>query len=226
MTPEGIALIKKYEGFRGTAYVCPGGKWTIGYGFTGGVKQGDIMSLGEAERKLRTILPYYEEPIRSALPNGSAQQYAAMTSLAYNMGVAGFKKTQVFALHAAGRYAEAAQAFALINKPRGSKTPLAGLVARRAAEAALYAGGIDEASHTANLVPAPEKPLTSSRTMIGSSITAAGMGASQAVNEIEWLKETLLPLMPYLPQVFLVLALVGVGVAIYARWSDRKEGRS
>ena len=27
-------LIKKYEGFRSTAYLCPAGIWTIGYGTT------------------------------------------------------------------------------------------------------------------------------------------------------------------------------------------------
>ena len=34
MTEEGLALIKRFEGFRGTAYLCPAGVWTIGYGHT------------------------------------------------------------------------------------------------------------------------------------------------------------------------------------------------
>lgn len=31
---KGIELIKRYEGFRAEAYLCPAGIWTIGYGHT------------------------------------------------------------------------------------------------------------------------------------------------------------------------------------------------
>lgn len=48
-----IEAIKRFEGFRGTAYKCPAGVWTIGYGHTVGVKHGDKMTEGEAERQLR-----------------------------------------------------------------------------------------------------------------------------------------------------------------------------
>ena len=37
---DGINLIKKYEGCRLTAYKCPAGVWTIGYGHTKNVKCG------------------------------------------------------------------------------------------------------------------------------------------------------------------------------------------
>ena len=51
-----IEAIKRFEGFRGTAYKCPAGVWTIGYGHTVGVKRGDKMTEGEAERQLRRDL--------------------------------------------------------------------------------------------------------------------------------------------------------------------------
>ena len=51
-----IEAIKRFEGFRGTAYRCPAGVWTIGYGHTAGVKRGDRMTEGEAERQLRRDL--------------------------------------------------------------------------------------------------------------------------------------------------------------------------
>ena len=35
-----ISLIKQFEGCRLTAYKCPAGVWTIGYGHTVGVKEG------------------------------------------------------------------------------------------------------------------------------------------------------------------------------------------
>ena len=39
VSEKGLAIIKKYEGCRLTAYVCPAGKLTIGYGHTKGVKK-------------------------------------------------------------------------------------------------------------------------------------------------------------------------------------------
>lgn len=34
MTEQGLVLIERFEGFRGTAYQCPAKVWTIGYGHT------------------------------------------------------------------------------------------------------------------------------------------------------------------------------------------------
>ncbi|WP_374333028.1 lysozyme, partial [Aestuariivirga sp.] len=34
VTQEGLALIRRFEGFRATAYRCPAGVWTIGFGHT------------------------------------------------------------------------------------------------------------------------------------------------------------------------------------------------
>ena len=55
-----IEAIKRFEGFRSTAYRCPAGVWTVGYGHTAGVKRGDKMTEGEAERQLRRDLAEYE----------------------------------------------------------------------------------------------------------------------------------------------------------------------
>ena len=46
ISQRGIDLIKQYEGFRATAYKCPAGVWTIGYGTIAypdgkAVKEGD-----------------------------------------------------------------------------------------------------------------------------------------------------------------------------------------
>ena len=38
---EGIALIKKFEGCELKAYQCSAGVWTIGYGHTKDVEEGD-----------------------------------------------------------------------------------------------------------------------------------------------------------------------------------------
>ena len=49
---QGIELIKRYEGLRLEAYVCPAGVLTIGWGHTKGVKAGMVIDLAEAERLL------------------------------------------------------------------------------------------------------------------------------------------------------------------------------
>ena len=40
MNKDGLTLLKSFEGCRLTAYKCPAGVWTIGYGHTKGVKRG------------------------------------------------------------------------------------------------------------------------------------------------------------------------------------------
>lgn len=49
----GVNLIKQFEGCRLTAYKCPAGVWTIGYGHTAGVHQGQTITQAEAERYLQ-----------------------------------------------------------------------------------------------------------------------------------------------------------------------------
>ena len=44
---RGLNIIKKYEGCRLTAYKCPAGVYTIGYGHTKGVKKGDTITQKE-----------------------------------------------------------------------------------------------------------------------------------------------------------------------------------
>ncbi len=58
MTREGLALIKRFEGFRGKAYRDPVGIWTIGYGHTSmagppSVSEGLQVSRAEADAILR-----------------------------------------------------------------------------------------------------------------------------------------------------------------------------
>ena len=52
ISEEGKALIKKFEGCELDSYICSGGVWTIGYGHTAGVKQGDKINQDEANHLL------------------------------------------------------------------------------------------------------------------------------------------------------------------------------
>lgn len=57
---NGIDLVKRFEGFSPVAYLCPAGVWTIGYGHTAGVREGDSVDEDTAE-KIRTLLTNIHE---------------------------------------------------------------------------------------------------------------------------------------------------------------------
>jgi lysozyme len=137
----GIELIKRNEGCRLAAYLDSVGVWTIGYGDTGPHVVGDCtISQDEAEQRLVSRLEREFEPgVLRAIGDAqtTANQFAAMVSLAYNIGVGAFAGSTVARQHQAGNHAAAAEAFGLWNKAGGKV--LAGLTRRRAEEAKLYA---------------------------------------------------------------------------------------
>ena len=49
---EALEMIKRFEGCRLQAYKCPAGVWTIGYGHTAGVKQGQVITQAQADEYL------------------------------------------------------------------------------------------------------------------------------------------------------------------------------
>lgn len=137
---EGLALIKSFEGQRLTAYKCPAGVWTIGYGSTGShVRPGMTISEAEAEALLRQDLARFENTVAAAVPKATQNQFDAMVSLAFNIGTAAFAQSTVARRAKAGDHKGAATAFALWNKAGGKVLP--GLTRRRAAESALYLKG-------------------------------------------------------------------------------------
>jgi lysozyme len=133
----GLELIKHFEGFKDTAYKCPADVWTIGYGFTKGVKPGDTMTRAEADMRLaKEVNEFAEGVARLCTRKPTDNQLAAMTALAFNIGLGAFQRSSVLRHHNAGDFNQARAAFALWNKAGGKV--LAGLVRRRAAEAQLY----------------------------------------------------------------------------------------
>ena len=133
----GLDLVKTFEGYSEDAYLCPAGVPTIGFGFTMDVKMGDQTTREEADERLLALLDAFAEDVMDVLKvQPTANQLAAMTSLAYNIGPTAFRKSTVLRMHNLGEFEEAARAFSMWNKAGGKI--LNGLVRRRAAEAALY----------------------------------------------------------------------------------------
>lgn len=85
---KGIDLIKKYEGCVLTAYKCPAGVYTIGYGHTEGVYPGQKITREEAESFLKKDLKRFEDNVNyyNKKYNFNQNQFDALVSFAYNIG--------------------------------------------------------------------------------------------------------------------------------------------
>ena len=80
---NGINLIKRFEGCRLTSYKCPSGKWTIGYGHTNGVKQGQKITKIKAEEYLKNDLKAFENAVEKMVKVPLNQnQFDALVSFA------------------------------------------------------------------------------------------------------------------------------------------------
>lgn len=136
---DGIKLIKDFEGCSLTAYKCPAGVWTIGYGHTGKVDgkaigSGMKITSAKATALLKQDLENYEKVVEACKEltfSPNQNQFDALVSFAYNCG-SGNLKTLV-----KGRTAETvSQKLLLYTKANGIE--LAGLIRRRKAEKALF----------------------------------------------------------------------------------------
>jgi lysozyme len=132
-----VELVKKFEGFRDTAYLCPAGVWTIGYGTTENVSQGDEVTKQDAEVWLMDDLIEASAAIDKLVEVPLTQeQYDALTSFVYNVGRDAFRKSTMLHLLNAGDYEGAAEQFPRWNK--GGGRVLAGLSRRREAERQVF----------------------------------------------------------------------------------------
>jgi lysozyme len=142
-----IDLVKRWEGFRAEAYLCPAGVWTIGYGITAGAgigvnpKPGDRVTREQADQHLRAALDRFARQIRPLITAPiNDNEFGAFLSLAYNIGVGGFGRSSALRHFNAGDKAKAAAAIKLWNKATvgGKRQVLQGLVNRRAEEVVLF----------------------------------------------------------------------------------------
>jgi len=89
-----IALVRRWEGCRLDSYLCPAGRWTIGYGHTRDVQEGMSISQEEAEQMLEADLDWMRDMVRChVLVPINRNQEAALVSFVYNVGETAFKKS-------------------------------------------------------------------------------------------------------------------------------------
>ena len=132
-------FIGQWEGCELKAYRCSAGKWTIGYGHTEGVKEGDTCTAEQAaswliediESRQRALAHYINKPVTEG-------QFIALTSLAFNVGVQNVLKSKLLRKLNAGDFDGAVEEFLDFDLANGKRIP--GLTRRRKAEYDLFIG--------------------------------------------------------------------------------------
>ena len=133
-----IQLVKHFEGFEDTAYLCPANVWTIGYGRTRNVKEGDKITEPQAERDLLEELEEFKHQVLDSVKVELKQnELDALTSWTYNLGVGNLNSSTLLKKLNAGSKDEVPAEMLRWNKAGGKV--LAGLTKRREAEAELWA---------------------------------------------------------------------------------------
>jgi len=138
ISPAGLALIKACEGFRGRAYRDGSGVWTIAWGHTQGVRDGDRCDRAQGEAWLAQDLAWAEAAVRRqiAMPL-SQRQFDALVSFVFNLGPGALANSTLRRKLNAGDYWGAAAEFPRwVHDATGAVAP--GLVTRRARERALF----------------------------------------------------------------------------------------
>ena len=67
ISDDGLDIIKEFEGCELTAYICPSGIYTIGYGHTGDVLPGTTITQAEADALLRKDIQKFEKGVNNYL---------------------------------------------------------------------------------------------------------------------------------------------------------------
>lgn len=139
ISETGLALIRQFEGLRLSAYRCPAGIATIGYGSTAGVQMGQTITTERAEELLREDVRQFEAAVSRLVKVPLTQgQFDSLASFAFNLGAKSLEQSTLLRLLNAGDYTGAAAQFDRWVYASGKK--LSGLVKRRAAERALFEG--------------------------------------------------------------------------------------
>lgn len=137
-SPRCFQIIRDFEGCQLEAYQDQGGVWTVGYGQTGpGIVEGTRVSKGVAEAMLKDTLAHLGDDLFSLVGwRLNQNQYDALISFVYNVGLGAFKKSTMLKDILAYRLPKAAEEFLKWNHVGGQVAE--GLTKRRKAEKVLF----------------------------------------------------------------------------------------
>lgn len=138
LSENGKNLIKKFEGYSAKAYKPHADDvWTIGWGSTIGVKEGQVITEQVANEMFGRDVKAFENAVNDVVKvNLTQNQFDALVSLVYNIGIGNFKKSTLLRVLNKGEYEAASKEFAKWKYSSGKVYE--GLVKRRAEEAKLF----------------------------------------------------------------------------------------
>ena len=138
VSEAGVRLVQEFEGCRLDAYRCPAGIPTIGYGATGpDIRMGMVWTQEQADERLAEDLARFAAGVeRLVQVDLTDNQFAAIVSFAFNVGLGALRDSTLLRKLNAGDYLGAAGQLPRWNK--GGGRVLAGLTRRRAAERELF----------------------------------------------------------------------------------------
>lgn len=144
VSSKGLDLIKEFEGFSSKPYLCPAGLPTIGYGntFYPNGKRVTLEDSSITKKEATQILENVAQRDFGITINKlvivplNQNQYDALVSFVYNIGVEAFSKSTLLNKLNKGDYLEASKEFKKWNKMGGKV--LAGLTKRREKEKILF----------------------------------------------------------------------------------------
>jgi len=163
LSPEGAALMHRYEGYRTRPYLCPAHIWTVGYGhvlyqdqiqlpmvrkegYTGFIRMNyplrpehnRVWSKKEIDALFDADVAAFERGVLRLVPGCAGHQgrFDALVSFAYNAGLGNLQRSQIRMKANRDDIDGAADAFMQWTKAGGKELP--GLVKRRRDERALF----------------------------------------------------------------------------------------
>ena len=137
ISEDGLELIKKFEGCETTAYQDSVGVWTIGFGHTKGVEEGQTCSIEDAESMLADEMDEYEGYINNMVKVDLQQhEFDALVAWVYNLGPTNLGESTMLKVLNGGQFDRVPDE---INRwTRAGGEILEGLVRRRQAESLMF----------------------------------------------------------------------------------------
>jgi len=191
ISQHGLEKLKQWEGLKTKAYKDAGGVWTIGYGHTAMAGspvpyQGQVITAAEAENILLEDLAQYEAAVANNVNvKLNDNQFAALVSFAFNVGINAFKKSKLLKKLNNGNFDAVPTELMKWTKAGGKK--LQGLVNRRQAEGYLWMEGAYVTSK--DVVPEQKKENLFSRKETALSVggMATGLtGFATGSGPVQW----------------------------------------
>ena len=137
ISKDGLELIKKFEGCETTAYQDSVGVWTIGFGHTKGVEEGQTCSIEDAESMLADEMDEYEGYINNMVKVDLQQhEFDALVAWVYNLGPTNLGESTMLKVLNGGQFERVPDEMNRWTRAGGEI--LEGLVRRRQAESLMF----------------------------------------------------------------------------------------